>query len=1304
MRLGDCIAGRFELRARAGAGGMGEVFQALDVETGQPVALKVLYEATAFDRLEREARALAALHHPAIVRSVAHGCLPGGQPYIAMEWLEGEDLATLLRRRRLGVGEALSLVRRVAGALAEAHAQGLIHRDIKPANLFLVHGDVSQVRLLDFGIARFQQQTRMTRTGTVLGTPGYMAPEQARGDTELSPALDIFSLGCVLFEVLTGRPVFEGQHVLALLAKIIFMEAPALEAHCPEAPAALAALVARMLAKEPALRPRDGRALLAELEALPDPDRPSALEPASGASPGALTQHEQWMSAVVMIGGGGPPAREGEAWLLLGEVRGIAEQAGGRLTSLANGCLTVTFGGLGLIKDQVTLAARLALSLRAQQAGLPIALATGRSTTRLAVALGEALERAAGRLEQQDPAPGPRPVAMDDTTAALLDAGFDWRQGAAGPELWGERAPAEAVRTLLGKPTPCVGRDVELRMLEQALGTCVEEPCAQVVLVTAPAGAGKSRLAHEFIHSLRRRSPEVAVWVGRADSTRAGSSLHLLGQALRGALGLQRGEPLTVRREKLRMRLARVGTPDGQRLCEFLGELVEAPFPEQGSARLAAARQDVQLMAMQLQRAFNDFLLEESAARPVVLVLDDLHWGDAASVRFVDMALREALERPVFVLGLARPEVHTRFPELWLGRGVRKLQLRSLSRRASERLVQAALGEALAAADLERLVTQAEGNAFYLEELIRAVAEGQRALPDTAVAMVQSRLAGLEPGARRVLRAASLFGDVFWPGATAALLGGMPLQQTRDWLQLLVQQEVLVPRRESRFPGEEEFAFRHALLREGAYALLTEEDRALGHRLAGEWLEQHGESDALALAEHFEQGGALERAAGYFVRAAERASEADDAEAILGCVEQGLRCQPQGEPRGALLSLKAGVHLGREQYAETIALASEALELLPAGGRRWCMTFHHLFPAVAFSRPEAFLACARRFLEVPPGSEARGEYIRSGTWLSIMLELTGFQDAAHGLLSRLRTESAHLDPRDTSSWAYYRACEANHHHLGEERPWSCMRDNAESARGFEQLGLWRHRCIAGAYQGKALLELGDEAGAEAVLRENLAVAERRGETMPLTYARLYLARLLAQVSPLERLDEPEQLARAVIAGQNASLLGPAHGVLAVLSLRRGALAHAEAEARLACEWVRPFPAYSWDLLALRVHILLELGRREEALDTGEAALRELERLGLAGYGELNLRLAVVEAREARGQAEAARELLRSTLPRLRLRVEDVPDAPARVRYLTRVPTQARLLALAREWLGDEGVRAAGLEPEAPGAVTPPSHP
>src|SRR5262249_20613934 len=128
----------------------------------------------------------------------------------------------------------------------------------------------------------------------------------------------------------------------------------------------------------------------------------------------------------------------------------------------------------------------------------------------------------------------------------------------------------------------------------------------------------------------------------------------------------------------------------------------------------------------------------------------------------------------------------------------------------------------------------------------------------------------------------------------------------------------------------------------------------------------------------------------------------------------------------------------------------------------------------------------------------------------------------------------------------------------------------------------------------------------------------------------------------------------------------------------------------ACERVRPFPTYSWDITALRVQILLSLGRAPQALDVGEQALERLGHLGVSGHGEIDLRLAIAEARGATGRAKEGRTLLRETLPGLRRRVDDIPSAEARARYLTEVPTHARLLSLAKEWLGDEALREAGL--------------
>jgi serine/threonine-protein kinase len=279
---GDLIADRYELEELVGRGGMSTVFSALDLQLERRVAIKILHEHYGEDpeyveRFRREARAVAKLSHPNIVTVIDRGD-DAGRQYIVFEHVEGENLKELVSRTgRMSPRRALELVIPVADGLAFAHEHGLVHRDVKPQNVLL--SSEGEVKVTDFGIARsLDVEHGVTQTGTVLGTSEYLAPEQASGEP-VSPATDEYSLGVVLWELLTGEVPFTGENFVAVALRHVNEPPPKLREQRPDLPPRLAAAVERALAKDPARRFPSMAALAAELRAcLAELDRPARVE------------------------------------------------------------------------------------------------------------------------------------------------------------------------------------------------------------------------------------------------------------------------------------------------------------------------------------------------------------------------------------------------------------------------------------------------------------------------------------------------------------------------------------------------------------------------------------------------------------------------------------------------------------------------------------------------------------------------------------------------------------------------------------------------------------------------------------------------------------------------------------------------------------------------------------------------------------------------------------------------------------------------------------------------------------------
>lgn len=275
----DAWSDRYLLEEAIGTGAMGTVFRARDRSTGARVAIKRLKSLDPDDlrRFEREFEILSELSHPAIVPCLGAGRSANGEPYFAMKWLDGESLRERLRRAELTLGETLSLVRRVLSGLGCAHERGVVHRDVKPANVFLEDADPARAVVLDFGIARGAGVgDTITRTGQMIGTPGYASPEQVQG-LPLDARSDVYAVGCLLFRCLAGRLPFEGADVIDLLTRVAREEAPPLAELRPDLPSALTALVDRALAREGVDRPADAGELALDL------DRVCARELAPGA-------------------------------------------------------------------------------------------------------------------------------------------------------------------------------------------------------------------------------------------------------------------------------------------------------------------------------------------------------------------------------------------------------------------------------------------------------------------------------------------------------------------------------------------------------------------------------------------------------------------------------------------------------------------------------------------------------------------------------------------------------------------------------------------------------------------------------------------------------------------------------------------------------------------------------------------------------------------------------------------------------------------------------------------------------------
>lgn len=1305
LRPGSLFAGRFEIDRVAGAGGMGTVYRARDRLSGDPVALKLLHEHAVstpdVDRFLREADILANLRHTGIVSHIAHGRTANGESFLAMEWLDGEDLAHRLLRGPMSLADAVLLMRSIAATMAAVHEQGIVHRDLKPRNLFLPNGDLSRVKVLDFGIARRSVgHGSMTGTGRLIGTPAYMSPEQVGGKKNITSAADIFSLGCIFYECLAGEPPFDGEQVYALLVCILFEDPRPITAKRPDVPATVDDLIQRMLHKDPNKRIGNAHQLLAEFAKL----RLSMVDPLPDLAalrrqiPNFAEKEQSLISLVIATPSDGGSISSTQS---LATDPNVADRNQGLLNLLAglgvhaevlmNGSLVASVPHTAIATDQAAKAARVALLIKEVWPNAEVVVATGRGQAHGTTTLGEVAERAARLLRRRaDPT---RAIAskvasgvwVDELSARLLGDRFVLQFGPQDVLLLGQAKEEDTGRPLLGKPTSCVGRDAELGMLEAQLTACIEESEPLGVVLTAPPGLGKSRLRHEFLRRLEKQRIPITVLKGRGDMMSAGAPFGILAGALRQLCGINGSEPQAEQRDLLRGRVLKhvpVDAASRERTLLFMGELCSIPFDDAGIGELQAARQDPKIMRESIHRAFLDWLSVECQKSPVLLVFDDLQWGDTLSVSLIHEALLANRGSPLCVMALARPEIYEIFPNLWEGQNVQRVALKGLGRKASERLIQQVLGPSITPDVVARIIEQSSGNALYLEELIRAAADGKLDdQPETVVAMLQARVGQFEAGPRHALLAASVYGESFWRGGIAAVLD-IPKTSTEldTWLQALVRLETVEPTHASRLANEKEYRFRHGLLRDAAYTLLSDNDRALGHRLASQYLEVHGETDAMLLAEHAQRGADLDRAATLFARAAEQSFERQDLHGVLKRSERGLSCGATLGTLGQLRALQSAAYMWGEDWDRAYEVGMESLSHLEHGSPRWLRTLSYLFVIAGnLADGEPLQKLFGLFAKIDPSSSDPAAYIQAAGFVSVIFSFVGLRPMAEPILRTIQrlcqsVPSTDILSRSTVLWA-----ESSYHYYLEPTGYRALSAAMEATSILRPTEALRQLCTTQVALGLAQARMGEVPASVQTLRDNLLLAQRLREPFNISMTELYLAVSLSQIP--ERLAEAEGIATNVLCtdpNARPAVIATGRWIQALYLAAGQQWPEAETQARAAVQALGSLPIHRTQVLATLTRILLQQGKTAEARAAGDEALQIVDACGGIGAGDIAARVATADAHLADGDVEGARQILQEALHRLGLCLAEFPDEAAGRRFVQSLPENTRAYELAKQ--------------------------
>ncbi|MBM4781749.1 MAG: protein kinase [Archangiaceae bacterium] len=930
------LVGNYRVLALIGEGGMGKVYRAEQERLKRAVCIKTLLPHFAKDpslvqRFEREGQATAAMRHPNVVTVLDFGKTDDGTLYIVMEYVEGRTLRAVLKEDApLPLERAVNLTVQMLSGLDEAHAQGVVHRDLKPANVLVskLRDGSEMLKVVDFGIAKLTagdgSERGLTRTGLVVGTPGYMAPEQLTNEP-VSPATDLYSAGVILWELLTGKRLFAGKNELETINRQLsqVVASPSSVSSIP-IPPGLDEVCLKALERQPsarygsALEFRRALELIAQgLRGAPVTAPASMLEPVPAQSAGAtavsnpsvapvtidalsrllpseLAQYTRSLSSQLArsekrtlhaffleVGSDrtadSPAAGNSLAPLFAGLVNAVTAQ-GGLAERFMGSCLVAVFGVHELHEDDAMRCLRAARDARAFVAdsgqgtgvnafvriGVCASTVTGVDPS-LPLHDSPAVNEVLNLARQVQGAAAAGEILLTRTVRSALKGGITVTDV---PSLPGV---SEAVFKLVAddvvKAEPLCGREREQAMLKNFVEGLVQRRSGGALLLGQP-GIGKSRLIR-FAHELASKR---GVTIARARGGRLGQAapLDVIRQLVHSLNERDRGPTEDVARTTLKG-LARLGLEavDIQRL--------ESLFSMSTNPGVAPAAEEERYHD---RAALLELFAKATQQQPLLLLIDDAQLADRLSLEIVEeVVARSSPAHPLGLLAAARPgETEGVLPRL------KRVELAPLTPPDIATLVAAQLRKGRPPAPLlEAIWARCEGNPHYCNELLSAVSEsgqlqfvngewrfatGEAELPESLAHVVAARLERIGPHAKTLLRLGAVIGRSFTVDLVSASV------ETPIDIAAAVNDCVRRGLLERSEQGEGVLQFSQAVVRDTILKRLAPADRRRLHQLVGEALERGcsagSEHPLDALSRHFVGSEQPRKAMKYLRQAADR--------------------------------------------------------------------------------------------------------------------------------------------------------------------------------------------------------------------------------------------------------------------------------------------------------------------------------------------------------------------------------------------------------------------------------------------------